>query len=502
MKKFIYPFLIASVLATNVISGLILPVHAQSVFDDMPQSGDLSGVVEAAPESFIVPTNTAEFLECSTGISDFITSGIQRLIRIIRNPACQAIGRSALGTTIVSGECTIDTGGATTDQMCREWVQKKQAELQKYLAQVKKLLIATYVRRLVDKMAFDVVDWIGGKTTGTPQFVTNWQDFIWGTAKESIGDVIETTGKLSFLCAPFRAQVVLQLPVPQRPPLPICTLDTIMTNIENFYDDFRSGSWLTFNEVVKPQNNPYGAWIMQMESLDFEEARIKEEQELKAQSGYIPTEQCIEKTVDPKTGEEKCLDTKISIPGQAKSDLTSKALAAQMDKAESYMITEADLSNYAEMIGDALLSRLVKSAKTAVFGGKEYGEGLLDLPETGTVVSDRYSCERSGIVAMCVSNPNGTMTKGQCDSTCQTDQTERYRCDRSGSTPACVKDSSGTMTRTQCAAMCAASMTLRYSCMDIDDSAMCAIDPNGQYASVKSCEENCAGLRSESTIVP
>ncbi|MDP2856313.1 MAG: hypothetical protein Q8N90_04380 [bacterium] len=486
MKKFIYSLLITSVLAVNAASGLFLPAYAQ---ETLPPPKDWSGIIEAAPESFNVISSAAEVLICSSGIYDTVTNLLSTLSRIITNPVCQVF-RSVMGTTIVAGECSIDTGGAGTTQACKEWVQRKQAEMKKYLAQVKKILIASYVRRLVDKMAFDVVDWIGGKTTGAPQFITNWEDFIWGTAKESIGDAIQQAGTLSFLCQPFRAQVVLSLSVPQqRPPLPVCTLDTIMTNIEDFYDDFRTGDWVAFNEVVKPQNNPIGAWLMEMENLENQQNRIQEQQALKGQSSYVPTEKCIKTRINDKTGQEECIDSIISIPGQAKSDLTSKALAAQMDKAESYMITESDLLNYAEMIGSAIVSRLVKSAKTAVFGGKEYGEGLLDLPETGDVISDRYSCERAATLAMCVSDPDGTMTKSECDATCK--KAEQYRCDTSGSAPTCVGDPSGTMTRAQCETMCLAGSVGKYSCLDVYGSKMCAIDPNGEYVSENACKNEC-----------
>lgn len=482
MKKIFFPLLIIAILTTNILISSPVPAQAQGALDVLPSPRDLSGIIDAAPESFDVTSSAAEVIACSSGLYNFASDLIAKISSALK---CGLFGDMGLAPNPASGtKCTISMGGSDTDQACREWVQRKQAELKKYLAQVKKILIASYVRRLVDKMAFDIVDWIGGKTTGTPQFITNWEDFIWGTAKESIGDAIQSAGTLSFLCTPFRARVVFNLSVPQRPPLPVCTLDTIMENIENFYDDFRTGGWVAFNEVVKPQNNPIGAWLMYKENLEDQENRAKEQQALKGQSGYAPTEKCTKTEINPQTGQEECVDSIISIPGQAKSDLTSKALAAQVDKAESYMITEADLLGYAEMIGSAIVNRLVKSAKTAVFGGKEYGEGLLNLPETGDVVSDKYSCERAATLAMCVADPDGTMTKSECDATCKA---ESYRCDTSGSSPICVADVNGTMTQTQCETMCSA----KYSCVDAYGTKMCAVDPNGQYATEDACKEKC-----------
>lgn len=480
MKKIFLFLLLSCVIATTVFIGWQPSAKAQ---EPLPAPRDMSGIIEAAPESFDVGTSAAEVIACSSGLFDFISS----ILNTIKSGVC-VIFSSVLGTDIGT-KCSVSAGGTDTTQMCRQWVQQKQAELKKFLAQLKKILIATYVRKLVDKMAFDIIDWIGGKTTGEPQFVTNWQDFIWGSAKEAIGDVIQRTGTLSFLCAPFRAQIVLTLPVPQRPPLPVCTLDTIMTNIENFYNDFRSGGWLAYNEVVKPQNNPYGAWLMMMDSLESEQARIQEQQALKAQSGYIPTEKCtvkVPEVIDGRpTGNEICLDTEISIPGQAKADLTSQALSSQMQKAEQYMITEADLLNYAKMIAEALISRLVKSAKEELIAGKYYGEGLLNVPETGDTDLGRYSCERAGTLAMCVEDPDGIMTKAECDSVCQP---ERYRCDQSGSSPTCVADPNGTMTKAECDNSCTET---KYSCIEAYGAKMCAIDPNGQYLSEAECKDEC-----------
>jgi len=485
MKKISLFLILSCFLATNVLMGWQPVAKAD---EPVPTPRDMSGIIEAAPESFDVSTSAAEVLICSSGLYDFLTDLIAKIGSSLKCLVFATVSVLGVGGDLGT-KCSVSAGGTDTQQMCREWVQRKQAELKKYLAQLKKLLIATYVRKLVDKMAFDIIDWIGGKTTGAPQFVTNWQDFIWGTAKEAIGDVIQRTGTLSFLCAPFRAQVVLTLPVPQRPPLPVCTLDTIMTNIKDFYNDFRSGGWLAFNEVVKPQNNPYGAWLMEMENLEFEQARIQEQQTLKAQSGYIPTEKCtlkVQEIINGRpTGNEICLDTQISIPGQAKSDLTSQALSSQMQKAEQYMITEADLLNYAKMIAEALISRLVKSAKEDFIGGQYYGEGLLNVSELSDTNLGRYSCERAGTVAMCVEDPDGTMTKAECDAACQP---ESYRCDRSGANPTCVADLNGTMTKAQCKSSCTAA---KYSCLDVYDAKMCAIDPNGQYASEADCKDEC-----------
>lgn len=483
MKKSLYLLITIAVIATNLAIGLLTPVKADEGLGEtqLPSNNNFGDITEAAPQTFDMAYNldAAEVIACSSGLYDFITS----IMNALKSASC-AVFSSILGTDIGT-KCTVSAGGTDTMQMCREWVQRKEAELSKYLAEIKKILIATYVRKLVDKMAFDVIDWISGKTTGAPQFITNWNDYLWGAAKEAIGDVIQYTGTLSFLCSPFKAQVVLSLPVPQRPPLPICTLDTVVTNIENFYSDFRNGGWLAFNQEIRPENNPYGAWLMEMDSLDFEQAQIMEQKAQEGQSGYEPTKKCLATTTDALTGQTKCTDSVVSIPGSVKSNLTNQATTVQMQKAEQYMITSQDLTNYATLIAQALISRIVKSASEEIIGGQEYGSGLLALPDTGNVATDKYTCEIAEITATCVSDPNGTMTKDECDSMCKAD---RYSCDQSGSTPTCKADPNGTMTQAECQNSCVGP---KYSCIDAYGTKMCATDPNGTYATEKDCNKDC-----------
>ena len=363
-------------------------------------------------------SDSAAVVACSTGLGGFLTEIIGNIGNALKCQMAKLAGK----------QCTVSTGGVDTLQKCKEWVKNKMTSIKKYKAQLLKLLIATTVRRLVDNMAMDVVDWIGGKTTGEPQFVTNFGKYILDSVNESVGDTIEMAGMSNLLCSPFKAEVVMKLGFPgARAPLPYCTLNRVISNIENFYEDFTNGGWIAFNEITQPQNNPLGAWIMQVEYMQEQAASVAYEQEQQIKSGFAPTKACRALLTDPETGEETCLEYEISITGQTKSDITSKSLATQMDNADKYMITENDLLNYGQLILNAIISRVVTSAKQNIFGGKTYGEGLLNFPEQAEEdPNQKYSCLKAADIAACIPDDKGEFsTKEDCQTSC----TIKYRCD-------------------------------------------------------------------------
>ncbi len=66
------------------------------------------------------------------------------------------------------------------------------------------------------------------------------------------------------LCQPFRLAVTFDIPTVSKESNPYyqqvsCTLNQVVGNIQNFYENFRSGSWLGYQEMWMPQNNYYGA---------------------------------------------------------------------------------------------------------------------------------------------------------------------------------------------------------------------------------------------------
>ena len=418
-------------------------------------------------------SDSAAVVACSTGLGGFLTEIIGNIGNALKCQMAKLAGK----------QCTVSTGGVDTLQKCKEWVKNKMTSIKKYKAQLLKLLIATTVRRLVDNMAMDVVDWIGGKTTGEPQFVTNFGKYILDSVNESVGDTIEMAGMSNLLCSPFKAEVVMKLGFPgARAPLPYCTLNRVISNIENFYEDFTNGGWIAFNEITQPQNNPLGAWIMQVEYMQEQAASVAYEQEQQIKSGFAPTKACRALLTDPETGEETCLEYEISITGQTKSDITSKSLATQMDNADKYMITENDLLNYGQLILNAIISRVVTSAKQNIFGGKTYGEGLLNFPEQAEEdPNQKYSCLKAADIAACIPDDKGEFsTKEDCQTSC----TIKYRCD--SELFICIGDDINGIYESE--GDCKEECKVKYTCSDN----ACVPSTTGSYETKEECEKGCA----------
>ncbi|MGC9048657.1 MAG: hypothetical protein ACP5IX_00315 [Patescibacteria group bacterium] len=491
----------------GIVNALKVKAQTETLIEvPLPSPKDLDSVLEQEPavyENIDSPEYWGEVMVCSTGIYQKITSWINTALSVVLNPVCQMLGRTlsflGIGGTAISGECIINTGGADTTQQCKEWVAKKKATLKAKMAEMTKLLLRIAVKTFMDRLVSNAVDWISGRTTGDPQFVTNWRQFFGDVMDEAFGRFIENS-PFSELCEPFRYLVRVGTTLPGKPPFPTCTLSRVVSNIESFYDNFSNGGWLAFEESFYPWNNAFGAYLMTQESLKNELSESQQEAEKKTQSGYKPTEWCIKTKKDPATGQEICVEKVVSIPGEAKSDLTSKVLTNQLEKSDSYFLTSADLKGYSEMIAQALISRLLKSAKELLIGGKWYGKGLLALPEkgdSGPSLNLRYACKTYGGSKVCEIDANGPyFSKESCEAVC-TGSTLRFKCDTE--LQICVADPNGSYSDyDSCSRVCYPSITPspppsenRYSCNEVEG--LCELDPNGDFTSLTSCQKYCGG---------
>jgi hypothetical protein len=111
-------------------------------------------------------------------------------------------------------------------------------------------------KRILDYIVNETVKWIQGG--GEPKFVGNWEGFLKDVGDIAFDSVIKDVG-LARLCSPFALQVRISL----LPELNFrqridCTLDQVVSNIQNFYVDFSVGGWQAYNELWKPNNNFYG----------------------------------------------------------------------------------------------------------------------------------------------------------------------------------------------------------------------------------------------------
>ncbi|HOD97096.1 MAG TPA: hypothetical protein PL075_02595 [Candidatus Paceibacterota bacterium] len=505
--KIVIIFLIVSLIGVELLPVFVDKASAQEVpllplpspsSLKLPDMSQMEPVIANDSEAFNLSWD--EVLLCSSGLSGTIFSLLGELKQIILNPVCQALGREAsflgIGGTVISGMCTINVGGSDQIQFCKDWLQKKKATIKARAAETAKILLGYAAKTFMDHLVYSTVDWISGRTTGEPQFVTNWQAFFNDVADEAFGRFIENS-PFSELCEPFRFQVRATTRLPGRPPFPTCTLTQVLSNLEYFYSDFSNGGWLVFEQSFYPWNTADGAWLMTQEALEYELAQAQMEAEKKTQTGYQPIEDCVHKIKNYITGDTECWDSIISAPSQTVSDVASKAVTAQIDKTESYFLTSADLSNYATMIGQALITRLIKSAKEELIGGKWYGKGLLDLPEKGDEgpsLNLRYSCKNYDGMGSCEYDANGSYTSLEsCQAACSKNQ---YRWGCNTETGICEYQASGPYTDfTTCSNACSESTStptttsMFWTCDS--STGECVEDENGDFRSLQGCLKMC-----------
>lgn len=224
---------------------------------------------------------------------------------------------------------------------------------------------STLKRRLLDIVVDDIVLWIQGG--GEPRFVSDWSGFLEEAANVAVGDFTREIGA-GFLCSPFSLQVQLTLlPVKKFSQAVTCTLDDIVGNIQNFYNDFRNGGWLAFNQSLAPQNNYFGASILGAIELQkrIEAAQGAALNEAQAGAGFLSYKECAEASGpwppgeeppdqdrDGKKGDFNC---RIITPGDTIANTISKAVGSDID----YLLTAEELEDYLSSIVNALINRFL-----------------------------------------------------------------------------------------------------------------------------------------------
>ncbi len=256
--------------------------------------------------------------------------------------------------------------------------------------------VESFAKTVIQKAVLDVVvdqiiTYIQGG--GKPQFVTDWQGFVEGAGQRAAGDFAKSLGA-GFLCEPFSLQ--LQLAIGGKPKKfseeATCTLDKIVSNIQDFADDFRTGGWVAYGESWKIQNNFLGSLVNAQEKS----GRVKEAaglaalNEAVAGKGFTSPKKCVKDaqgqnldnqaaalekaaagavgtpqypslkaqadgaraSANAYQGKPTC---KIITPGSTLGDLTTKALGSNVD----FLLNADQLGDYVSAIVDAVLNRVI-----------------------------------------------------------------------------------------------------------------------------------------------
>jgi len=221
------------------------------------------------------------------------------------------------------------------------------------------MLFEVLRKRLLDMLVDQIITWIQGG--GQPQFVTNWQQFLKDAAGAAIGDVVLETNA-AFLCSPFKLQVQLSLlPVPQFSQRVECTLDDIVKNIEDFYNDFEKGGWIAYNEAWQPQGNYYGEMLMIHDEMITRGALAKEaaEKEALAGKGFLSVKKCLEQDE-----EGTCIKEEIVTPGDTVGVAVASAITSDTQWA-------ANIQSWTAALINAVINRVIKEGVGVMKGSEE-----------------------------------------------------------------------------------------------------------------------------------
>ncbi len=235
-----------------------------------------------------------------------------------------------------------------------------------------KIVMEGVKRRILNMVVDQIIGWIQGE--GKPLFITDWKAFLKDAGSAAVGDLAYELG-LGFLCSPFSIQVQLSILQPPRFGSYItCTLDQIVSNMDNFYGDFRTGGWFALNEMWNPQNNFYGSVLLAMNEKNQRRAGAEEASILEsvASQGFLGTRKCDE------TG-QYCF---ITTPGAQIGALAAKALGSDID----YLVNAQDIAVYVGAIADAAINRLIKEGINGLLGVTTANK------PTGGYVSDSGFC--------------------------------------------------------------------------------------------------------------
>lgn len=263
-------------------------------------------------------------------------------------------------TVKTSAESSI-TAGATSGLLAKEIYKEAKA-----------IVLSVLKRQILDVMVNQVVTWIQGG--GEPRFITDWGSFMGNIAQGAAGEFVQMLGA-GFLCEPFSLKLRIGL-------LPVqrfggggsfsCTLDEIVSNIENFYDDFRNGGWIAYDAAWQPQNNYYGSLLLAWDAQNnyVADKLAASANEALANNNFLSTKRCYntvtgETVPEPAAGSfgafTKC---ETVTPGKVAGDAIAKAVGVDFD----FIVNAEELSDYAAAIVNALINRVIMEGVNGLRG--------------------------------------------------------------------------------------------------------------------------------------
>jgi hypothetical protein len=231
-----------------------------------------------------------------------------------------------------------------------------------YKERVQDSIWSLMAKRAIRMITTSTVNWINNGFQGGPAYVTDLNGFLLDVADDQTSIFIERLG-LTDLCSPWKLDIRIALAMRQAAPFDreiACTLSDIVANMDDFINgDFSQGGWAGWFELTtKPQNNPYGLYLMTASELDQRIAGTQQRQTqiLDWGDGFLSYEEC-EDLPEGFGGPPRC---EIVTPGTV--------IENQLDHVLGTGVRQLELADEFNEVINALMQQLVVQVFTGVDG--------------------------------------------------------------------------------------------------------------------------------------
>ncbi|MFQ5662083.1 MAG: hypothetical protein ACE5F2_02425, partial [Candidatus Paceibacteria bacterium] len=222
----------------------------------------------------------------------------------------------------------------------------------------------------IEGITRSTINWINSGFQGNPMYITNLRGFLLDIADAETANFIEGTA-LEALCSPWKLDIKIALALPQgqferevR-----CTLSDIVTNMDDFINgDFSQGGWAGWFELTtKPQNNPYGLYLMTASELDQRIAGTQQEQTqlLNWANGFLSQKKCQKIPVAGPPGPDG------SSPSREVCEIVTPGSLVEEKLNNAYFSGQRRLEVADEM--DEVISALLRQLINKIIGGASGG---------------------------------------------------------------------------------------------------------------------------------
>ena len=277
----------------------------------------------------------------------------------------------------------------------------KSVETSNALSKSKECIRDVVAKILLDYVVDETIKWVQGG--GKPSFVTDWEGFLKDAWQVGVGEVISQTNA-AFLCSPFKLKIQMSLFPTERYSQRIrCTLDDVVENIEDFYDDFNTGGWIAYNTMWEPNNNFIGVSI-----IAHDEALIRASKKTEASvneaisgNGFLSVKKCVERDTEQQMqlydvcmeqkvadisdygqrvdvcakeaeNHAKCLKEEIVTPGDTVGQAVAKAVTSDTEWA-------ANVKSWVAALTNAVINRVITEGISKMQNNEYNNEGQGNL---------------------------------------------------------------------------------------------------------------------------